>query len=71
MINQEFSKLNIFQQQMMSSKINMLDKTITTPRNNQDELDSPTKLTNNQLGDVKAKLNKIKMGMNEPNNVTL
>jgi hypothetical protein len=72
MMKEEFNKLNTFQQQMMNtSKISMLDKSNSSLINSHSDPDSPTRLTNNQLNDVKAKLNKVKMTKPEPNSVYL
>lgn len=71
-MKEEFKKLSSFQQQMMnSSKISMLDKTNSSLISSFNDPDSPTRLSNNQLNDVKAKLNKLKMTKPEPNSVYL
>ena len=56
---------------MTGAKISLLDKTNNSLINYHNEPDSPTRLTNNQLNDVKAKLNKVKMTKPEPNSVYL
>jgi hypothetical protein len=68
------SKLELFQQKIMDgAKMSMLDKTNGSPHLHPEENDpdSPSRLSGGLLSEMRGQLTKMKMSSNEPCNISL